>query len=166
MVKLTLLLWAFLAVAFTSSSSCSQTKAANADTSLFIGSTPCDSLINSMLELPSGINCEFIKWRVSFYTESISTGKFSLRILFGESQPNTNGFKGGGQQKELKGTYTVKKGTSALPAANVYELHSNQIKSSLWLVQMDDNLFHFADSSRNLIVGNGGFGYVLNVLKK
>src|SRR4026207_2309971 len=117
MVKLTLFLCVFFAVAFTGSSSCSQTKSANADTSLFIGSTPCDSLVQSMLELPHGINCEFIKWRVNFYTESISSGKFSLRILFGEGQPNTNGFKGGGQQKELTGTYTVKKGTSALPTA-------------------------------------------------
>jgi hypothetical protein len=100
------------------------------------------------------------------YRNVDSPGRFQLSVMYGEGQPNTNGFKNGGNRMELTGTYTVHKGTPSLPQSNVYELHNSQVNSSIWMVQIDDNIFHFADSKNNLMVGNGGWGYVLNRFKK
>jgi hypothetical protein len=36
-----------------------------------------------------------------------------LSALYGESQPNTNGFKGGGKKIDISGKYTINYGTRA-----------------------------------------------------
>ena len=69
---------------------------------------------------------------------------------------------GGGKKLIINGKYTISNGTPANPHAKVYYLHGNEFKAPLLLIQMDSNIFHFADANKNFIVGNGGWGYVLN----
>jgi hypothetical protein len=147
-----------LATCFVVTSSCSQ-KNSTVNLSapeIFAGSTPCDSLIKSLLEIPSVAKCDFIKWELRFGENS--SGTFQLTALYGESQPNTNGFIGGGKKIEVHGKYTIGPG----PGAKIYSLHAEGLESSLLLIQMDNNIFHFADARKKFIVGNGGWGYVLN----
>jgi hypothetical protein len=128
----------------------------------FVGSTPCDSLIRSVLGIPEATVCEFIKWKVEFLKASNQNGTFKLTALYGESLPNTNGFKAGGLKSEVSGTYIITRGAEINARANVYQLTGTKLKRPLVLVRMDDNLFHFADDHKNLVPGNGGFGNVLN----
>ena len=129
---------------------------------VFVGSTPCDDLIKSSLGIPAESTCEFIKWELSLSESKNDPAVFQLTVLYGESQPNTNGFKGGGKKIEAAGKYTVNNKTNERTHLNVYNLHSEKFTTSLFLIQMDDNILHFADSAKKFIVGNGGFGYVLN----
>ena len=126
----------------------------------FVGSTPCDSLIKSLLQIPSTEKCEFIKWELSFLKSN--PGTFQLAALYGESRPNTNGFMGGGKKLIINGKYTISYGAGANPYAKVYHLQGDKLRATLLLIQMDSNIFHFADAHKNFIVGNGGWGYVLN----
>jgi hypothetical protein len=155
-------LMTLLFTCFVVASSCSQKNSTGnpPSTDIFVGSTPCDSLIKSLLQIPSGTKCEFIKWELSF-PES-SPGTFQFTALYGEAQPNTNGFIGGGKKIAVNGKYTTSYGAGTNPGAKVYYLHGNQLQASLLLIQMDSNIFHFADAHKNFIVGNGGWGYVLN----
>jgi len=82
--------------------------------------------------------------------------------LYGESQPNTNGFKGGGKTIELSGNFTIENGMNANPKSKIYIMHYDPLRSPLVLVEMDENILHFADSDKKFLVGNGGWGYVLN----
>jgi len=151
-----------LVTCFALTSSCSQNKSTNSLPlgDIFVGSTPCDSLIKSLLQISPETICEFIKWEL--HLNKSSPGVFELTALYGESQPNTNGFKGGGKKIILNGKYTTNYGAASNPASKVYYLHGDSLQSSLLLIEMDSNILHFADTDKNLIVGNGGWGYVLN----
>ena len=132
---------------------CSQVNKYSADR--YVGSTPCDSLIKASLGIRMADGCEFIKWEVWLSFSSRDTGTFEWSALYGVSQPNTNGFKGGGTR--ITGT-----GKFDTAGEGFFRLQSGQLPAALYLVKMDDNIFHFADSNKKLLVGNGGWGYVLN----
>lgn len=128
---------------------------------IFVGSTPCDSLVKSLLKIPSHTKCDFIKWDLNFRKSGSNT--FNLTALYGESQPNTNGFIGGGTKIVVKGT--INHGDGANPKTKVYSLHAEEFQSSIILIEMDSNILHFANANKNFMVGNAGFGYVLNRIK-
>ena len=130
----------------------------------FVGSTPCDSLIKSLLQIPSATTCDFIKWELNLQKNSPDT--FQLSALYGEAQNNTNGFKGGGKKIVINGKYVTSNDASANPKAKVYYLQGEKITSAFLLIEMDCNILHFADADKNLLVGNGGWGYVLNKIQQ
>jgi hypothetical protein len=132
---------------------CSQVSNYSADR--YVGSTPCDSLIKTSLGIPASTGCEFIKWNARLSFSSANTGTFELTALYGISQPNTNGFKGGGSKITIAGKYDT-------DGKGFFRLQAGQLPVMLYLIKMDDNVFHFADSNKKLLVGNGGWGYVLN----
>ena len=165
MKRTTLHLILLLVTCSLATSSCSQKKSGsnlNA-TDDFVGSTPCDSLIKSILKIPSATTCDFIKWELSLQKNSPDT--FQLTALYGEIQNNTNGFKGGGKKIVINGKYVISNAASANPTAKVYYLQGNQVLSPIVLIEMDGNIFHFADANKNFLVGNGGWGYVLNKIQ-
>ena len=132
---------------------CSQSSQVPVD--VFVGSTPSGAFIKSSLGIPD--SCEFIKWELTLMKSKNGVGQFQFTTLYGVSQPNTNGFKRGGKKIAASGQYTIDK--------NFYRLQSKDIPSPLFLLKMDDNIFHFTDSNKKLLIGNGGWGYVLNRLK-
>lgn len=150
-----------LFASFMVSNSCSQTTTANPPvTDVFAGSSPCDPAIKKMISIPAGDSCEFIKWDLSLSRIQMDSGNFQLKILYGESQPNTNGFKGGGKQLVVTGTYHY--GRPATTGSKGFYLIGKKLPNPILLVELDNNILHFADTSKKLLVGNGGWGYVLN----
>ncbi len=130
----------------------------NSSPLLFVGSTPCDSLIKSQLGISPTINCEFIKWEL---TLNVSSSTFRLLAIYGESKPNTNGFMGGGQKFEGQGKYIYQLAKDN-PKTKLYYLTGENFKSAIILIEMNEYILHFADTNNNFLVGNGGWGYVLN----
>lgn len=124
---------------------------------VFVGSTPCDVLVKSTLKIPADTPCEFIKWNLSLHTNGKDPDTYQLTALYGVSQPNTNGFIGGGEKISVTGKYTARN--------NLYRLTAENLQWPIFLIVMDKNILHFADSTKKFIVGNGGFGYVLNKVK-
>jgi hypothetical protein len=141
-------------------SSCAQ-KNSNPDASLkkFAGSTPCDPLIRSSLGLSPSDSCDYIKWELQMGSDS-----YTLSALYGEEKPGTNGFMGGGTTLAIQGKYTKAGGSAANPRGKVYSLLADKNRGPFYLVEMDSNVLHFADSKKQLLIGNGGFGYMLNRL--
>lgn len=135
-------------------------------TNLFVGSTPCDSLIRSLLQIAESEPCDFLKWELRLPASKSDSNNFQLTALYGKSKPNTNGFWEGGKKVEIIGNYTTNNGNKNNPRATIYHLHSNQPKVTFSLLEMDINVLHFVDVSNNLIIGNGGWGYVLNKERK
>ena len=111
------------------------------------------------MQLPSNDICDFIEWQLELDKKADS---FYLSILHGESQPNTNGFKGGGKRIIVSGTFKLTQDTHESMGFPIFQLVTNKFTSPLFLVQMDANVFHLADNNKKLLVGNGGWGYVLN----
>jgi len=137
-------------------------------TDFFVGSTPCDAFIKSILKIQADVTCEFIKWELSLYKNKNedNSGTFELNALYGASQPNTNGFINGGKRIAAKGRYSISYGMRGNSKTKVYHLSEKSFQSSILLAEMDDNILHFIDSEKKFIVGNGGWGYVLNRIKQ
>ncbi|MCW5912469.1 MAG: copper resistance protein NlpE N-terminal domain-containing protein [Cyclobacteriaceae bacterium] len=124
---------------------------------VFVGSTPGDALIKSMLAIPSDTKVDFIRWNLK-----LNTGSFVLDIAFGESQPNTLGFKGGGEKRSFEGTYTVSRSESKNINGKIYHLKSSKLPAGISMVKLNDNLFHLLTPQNRLMIGNGGWSYTLN----
>lgn len=130
---------------------------------LYAGSTPCDSFIRAQLGFPVEIKCDFIKWEL--HLDPAGSDSFEITATYGESKPNANGFMKA-ERFLAKGRYALTKGTSESPADSVLNLNAPELKSPLLLIVMDSNILHFADHNKRFLVGNGGWGYVLNRLNK
>jgi hypothetical protein len=129
--------------------SCVKASSSSAE-NLFIASTPGDDPVKLIFGIPVEKKIDFIKWNLSFNQDN----KFTLNINFGESQPNTNGFKNGGEKLTFNGNFIVK--------GDVYELKSENFSSPLTLMKVNENLFHLLTPDRKLMIGNGGWSYTLN----
>jgi hypothetical protein len=130
---------------------------------LFAGSTPCDSFIRAQLGFPTEIKCDFIQWELNL--DPAGSDSFNLKAAYGESKPNTNGFKRA-EYFLAKGRYAYTNSTIENPAYRLLNLHAPELKSPLSLIVMDSNILHFADHEKRFLVGNGGWGYVLNRLNE
>jgi hypothetical protein len=121
---------------------------------LYTGSTPGDDVVKSMLTIPQATKVDFIRWKLELAPLEKT---FRLDINFGESQPNTLGFKAGGERKSFEGTFSEKKGDH-LP---VYIFTGTGLGRDLVLARITDDIAHLMIDEK-LMVGNGGWSYTLN----
>lgn len=163
-MTLSRLLTTWLCCIWIATSSCSQTTPAGKEEELFAGSTPCDNFIYATLKISSGDPCEFIKWELGLQKGQNDEGRFRLTALYGEGKPNTNGFKDE-KKTVINGKYKIEKGIDKYAHLYVYRLEGSNNPDPIFLVEMDKNIFHFANQDKKLLVGNGGWGYVLNKIK-
>lgn len=117
-------------------------------------STPCDSVIMTMLHIEQAGVIDFIRWNLVLSPNN----SFELNIKYGESQPNTLGFKVENHQ-EIKGAFTVQK--SEAPRGDIYQLSADSgIRFSF--IKLNADLYHLLDPDQQLMLGNGGWSYCLN----
>ena len=140
--------------------SCSGQSAADGLTSktVLVGSTPGDSLIKSQLAINPDKQIDFIRWDLTLNQAKNASKTYVLNIVFGEGQPNTSGFKGGGEKLSFEGVYTISKSRNT----EIYELKNEKTQSAISLVKLNDNLFHLLTPDKKLMVGNGGWSYTLS----
>jgi hypothetical protein len=136
-------------------SSCSFASDKN-DKTVFVGCTPGDDLIKSQLGIPKEAIIDFIKWELTFGNSNRNT--FILNIVYGESQPNTLGFKEGGNKKSYQGEYRISKDNGN----EIYQLKSTSFKTEIALIKLNANIFHLLTPQKQLMLGNGGWSYTLN----
>jgi len=125
---------------------------------ILVGSTPGDELIKSMLSLPSGTNVDFIKWNLKLNSKS----SFVLDLVFGESQPNTLGFKNGGEKRSITGTFSLNEFIGESKFQETVHLKSASFPGIISLIKVNQNLFHLLSPQNRLMNGNGGWSYSLN----
>jgi hypothetical protein len=123
----------------------------------FVGSTPCDAYIKSILKLDEQTPCEFIKWKMDV---NIPANNFTAEVLYGLSLPNTNGFQNGGTKLNIRGKIELSKDEKG--GRPIYRLVSSSFKSPLHMRVLDSNILHMLGADNKLLVGNGGFSYSLN----
>ncbi len=117
---------------------------------VLIGSTPGGVEMKQILGIDAGKSVDFIRWELKLSGEP---GPFQIHITFGEGEPNTRGFKGGGETRELVGSYAVVNG--------IYKLSGDKLSSPLFLADLDSKVFHFLTHDKKLMNGTGGWSYSL-----
>lgn len=157
--------WSFLApgivaVVLLVTSPTRQTSASPATLSdvVFVASTPCDQDVRRMLTIPPGAGCDFIRWRLTL--DAAGQQRFSLEIQFGEAQPNTLGFVGGGRRASLEGRFAIVR--SETGSGDIYRLEPAGSALPIPLLEVNDNLLHVLSAEGRLLGGNGGWSYTLN----
>ena len=143
---------------------CSQSGQSEVNLDHYKGSSPCDPLIKSMTGIPQAPICDFISWDLIMNRDSINS-TFQVKIIYGESQPNTPGFKVD-HHIEFEGNYQVRTGVPTNPRAKLYHLKSSKDAREVWLMELDRNIFLFADKDGKNLPGNAGYSYVLNRIKE
>jgi hypothetical protein len=122
---------------------------ANSKDISFTASTPADPLVRTFLGISLADSIDFIRWNLS-----LTDREYKLQCNYGISKPNTNGFINGGEKLSLTGSVKFEN--------NIYTLQNgNQLlKFSI----LNSNLLHIMNVNGNLLIGNGGWSYVLNNL--
>ena len=77
------------------------------------------------------------------------------------TQPNTTGFNKG-SDVELKGNWSIIKGTASEPGAIIYQLNINKSSQPLYFLKLHNDLLHLLDNEKKLMIGNPGWSYTLN----
>lgn len=125
-----------------------------------VASTPADKSIRMMLAIDTSTAVDFIRWNLMLHqTSDENSGTFDLNLVYGESQPNTLGFKKA-LLKVDKGKYTVSVQRIGDQLQKVYNLTGDV--SHFRFVVLNENLFHILTSDDVLMLGNGGWSYTLN----
>lgn len=148
-----ILLNKFLLLSLLVSTACSA-KIPNAEI-ILTGSTPGDDEVKAMLHIPVTTLVDFIRWDMELNADK----SFVLNVQYGESQPNTLGFKKDGERKLISGTYSITKSNAF---NEVYHLKSPALSAELLVAKLTNNIFHLLSSHQQLMVGNGGWSYSLN----
>lgn len=131
-------------------------------TDIFEGSTPCNPSVNAILKIPLSDTCVFMKWELDIFSKNGKDSSFKLLISYGDFQPNTMYFLGGGKSMNIVGklwtTYTIRNSTKY----KILHLAGDKNSPGLVFIQLDNNILHFIDSNMKFIKGDPSFAFVLN----
>ena len=119
----------------------------NAKETNFTASTPAASIVREFLGISLTDSIDFIRWKLS-----LTDIKYSLECNYGIGKPNTNGFYKGGKKVAFTGIVKRENNNYTLVKGN----------KSLKLAELNLNLLHILNRDNTLLVGNGGWSYVLN----
>ncbi|WP_127129550.1 hypothetical protein [Pseudoflavitalea rhizosphaerae] len=148
MKRLILLIW-FAGGCMQPSSSCSEKNSSNSFQ--FIGSTPGDATIKTIMGIDTASSIHFMRWDLRLQPNSKETGNFVLILRYGLSKPNTQDFIDGGEKRIIKGRYEHN--------GSIIHFMGNQAQFSLR--KIDENVFHLLNVKWELMQGNAGWSYTL-----
>ena len=120
---------------------------------VFVASTPCDKVSKSLLQIPAGEKCDWMKWKLELKQDGSYT--YQLNIQYGTPRQGSRDFEKS-RTMEWKGVWGID------PTTAIYNLYAERPKRSLSFLQLDPNVLHLLDANKHLVPGNGGFGYLLN----
>jgi len=148
-----------IAITSCSQNSSSETKLS---TDIFGGSTPCNPSVNAVLKIPLSDTCVFMKWELDVFNKNDTNSSFKLLISYGDFQPNTMYFLGGGKSMSIVGklwtTYILRNSTKY----KILHLAGDKNAPGLLFIQLDNNILHLIDSNMKFIKGDPAFAFVLN----
>jgi hypothetical protein len=149
-------------------STCSHTTITPASPALavYVGSTPCSAGTRPLPGmLPQG-TVEMMKWRLQLFDDNGQplSGTYTLQCSYGMCQQGTKWLVNGGNQLHRKGKWTMIKGSKTNPSAIIYRLDPDTPSVAVSFLRVSDHLIHLLDSEQRLMIGNGAFGYTLNMV--
>jgi hypothetical protein len=130
--------------------------AAQPSPTVFVGSTPCNEVLRTILALPTGADVGLIEWELTLTAAADATeaGTYHLRFRFGQTRPNQPGLDAPAASLERRGAWRLI--ARGQPARRVVAL-DNQLS----LLKVSDAILHALTPDGGLMVGNGGWSYSL-----
>jgi hypothetical protein len=131
----------------------------------FVGTSPCDTLPREFVGgMAATAPCHCITWELTLFTNRNARlpANYQLVASYGLPGRNDPNQIEGGPRVEQQGTWKILKGTKANPNAVVYQLTADKGQRSLALVKVGENLLHFLNPDKSLMIGNPGWNYTLS----
>ena len=125
------------------------------DQNILVGSIPGDAIAKQMLAIDSSENVDFIRLRIAL---SEGDRKFDLSAAYGIGKPNTRDFENGGKSMSAKGILEIGDKGGYL----VYRIFSLEAGIELFLIRLNDSMFHVLSPNGRMLAGNGGWNYTLS----
>lgn len=129
--------------------------ASSPNVDVFVGTSPCTDFVKPKLQIPSGENCDRIKWRVSLF----DSGKYDLTREWGFHIDNRTYLAKG--TASFTGTWKIRKGRSGDPNGVVVQLDGDK-PNSIGFALFAQNILHLLDPNKNLTAGDSGASYTLS----
>lgn len=129
---------------------------------VFAGTSLCGDVAKPILQIPAGAQCDRIKWNLTLYQDPKTHAPTRYKLV-GEY-----GFHVDNRTYVIKGTtaaegrWAISKGTKTDPKAAVYQLEAGKPRASISFLKLDQNLLHFLDRDKSLMVGNAAQSYTLS----
>ncbi|MFI5130725.1 MAG: hypothetical protein ACHQFX_12065 [Chitinophagales bacterium] len=143
--------------------SCSQaTSPPKSAPAIFIATTPYNDIARKLLGISSDNKYDMMKWHLTLYNDPGTSANYILTCKYGMAKQGTRDFVEGAEKIELRGKWTIDKGTTENNKAVIYRLHADNSPISLSFMQPDPNLLHLLDNNSQLMVGTGAWSYTLN----
>ena len=141
--------------------SCSHNNASNTNfaTDIFIGSTPCNSIVNNELKIPASDTCDYMTWEL---TLSGRDSSFKLLISYGAYLPNTMYFLNGGKSMSIHGKQKTTYYTRNDTKYRIIHLVDEEKRPELLFIELANNILHLIDKNMKFIKGDAGLAFVLN----
>lgn len=112
----------------------------------YTGSTPANAVVKAFLGIPLKDSIDFIRWKLV-----VNDNRYELQCQYGISKAGTNGFV---EKKLAAFSGAIKK------EGNYY--HFVNGSREMILLKINANLFHIVDGNKSMLIGNGGWSYMLN----
>ena len=146
---------AFLALLAVASFRQAVSNVASPKIDIFFGTSPCAEFVRPKLQIPTGENCDRIKWQLRL----IDSGKYYLQHEWGYHVDNRTYLKRG--TINLDGTWKIAKGRAGDPTGVVVQLDPDN-PNSISLASIDPDILHLLDPNKNLALGDSGASYTLS----
>ena len=114
---------------------------------IFEGRPPCNA-IEKQMGLPVRPECVKVKWRITFFRDPVTNEPTTYELL-GALLPPT-------------GKWTLTKGTSSDPNAEVIHMNPDIPGKSFYLLKGDENVLFVLDEKKEFRVGGTYLSYTLN----
>lgn len=131
----------------------------------FVGTTPSDALPREFVGgLGATAACHCITWQLTLFTNRNAglPGSYKLLANYGLPGKNDPNQIEDGPQVEQQGVWKIVRGTKADKDAAVYQLTADKGRKSVSLVKVGENLLHFLNPHKSLMIGNDGWNYTLS----
>lgn len=131
----------------------------------FVGTSPCDPLPREFVGgLAATAPCHCITWQLTLFTNRNASlpATYKLVVNYGLPGQNDPNQVEDGPQVEQQGIWKIVIGTKADADAVVYQLTADKGRKSLSLVKVGEDLLHFLNPDKSLMIGNPGWNYTLS----
>jgi len=130
-----------------------RTSVASPNAGVFSATSPCAEFAKSFLRIPTGENCDRIKWRLSLF----DSGKYTLKREWGFHIDNSTYLPK--DTTTIEGTWKTVKGETGYPV--LIQLDTGK-PNSISFALVDENILHLLDANKRLAIGDSGASYTLS----
>jgi hypothetical protein len=131
----------------------------------FVGTSPCDALPREFVGgLAATAACHCITWQLTLFTNRNDGLPATYKLVANYGLPGKNDPNQieDGPLVEQQGVWRIMRGTKADRDAVVYQLTADKGRKSVSLVKVGENLLHFLNLDKSLMIGNDGWNYTLS----